>query len=422
MSKAASAAPPRKKLRQAAESDGGKVSVLCFSCRRTEDKTTQQGIASFFKAPAATADGTTDKKASEQQDEALFCSRCRRSMEKKVADRTGSGGGQSRVLPQIARLRQYQRLAADQHVPFAIGEAAATALMREACVACGTTAPTEGHGLTRMRVWPEGLARPARGGFMGPFHTANLAPACGTCNLMKGFRSVRGYVEACRHIATHRSQFDYGRYPHRFRNNTSRRCRSAYISASSTHSKTHALSNEAFARLVARPCRYCGKASDPPRHHNGLDRLDSSVRVYTEESCDSCCGDCNVMKYTWSEEVFLAHCVKVAQFNVGRDAFPGAEAEELGWSGDEEEEEQVQEQEQEDKEEDEGEGEGFGSPSAEPDAPAPADRGAGEQGAVAGKEEEEAAEEELGPSTSRPNQFSAFAFSGTAAFSRRRPA
>ena len=41
---------------------------------------------------------------------------------------------------------------------------------------------------------------------------------------------------------------------------------------------------------------------------------------------------------------------------------------------------------------------------------------------MAGKEEEEAAEEEPGPSTSRPNQFSAFAFSGTAAFSRRRPA
>ena len=35
--------------------------------------------------------------------------------------------------------------------------------------------------------------------------------------------------------------------------------RSCYISASSTHSKTHALSNEAFTLLVSRPCRYCGK-------------------------------------------------------------------------------------------------------------------------------------------------------------------
>lgn len=173
------------------------------------------------------------------------------------------------------------------------------------------------------------MAPPSKGGFMGPFHPDNLATACGassrqlvfvgrrpntstthawdtprlgTCNLMKGARRIRGYVEACRHIATHRGGHDYGRYPHRFRNNTSKRSRSSYVTASSTHSKTHALSNESFNAITARPCHYCGKESDPPRHHNGLDRLDSSLRVYTEESVVSCCGDCNVMKYTWSEE------------------------------------------------------------------------------------------------------------------------
>ena len=195
--------PPRKKLRQAKEHAGGKVAVLCFSCRRTEDKTTQQGIVGFFKvattAASASSKETVDETAEgeaegEAEEEAvLFCSKCRRSMEKKIADRTGGGGGSgsaSRVLPQIARLRQYQRLANEQGVPFAIAEHAATALMREPCVACGTTAPVEGHGLTRMRLWPAELQRPARGGFMGPYHPANLAPACATCNLMKGYRSV----------------------------------------------------------------------------------------------------------------------------------------------------------------------------------------------------------------------------------------
>ena len=118
-------------------------------------------------------------------------------------------------------------------------------------------------------------------------------------------------------------------------------------------------------RMCMCMCRYCGKASDPPRHHNGLDRIDSSVRIagrargtavhtqphsrrtrsannaarthgarahtvhtqrasithmvhtqvrlYTEQTCDSCCGDCNIMKYTWSEEIFLAHCLAVAE-------------------------------------------------------------------------------------------------------------
>jgi hypothetical protein len=64
---------------------------------------------------------------------------------------------------------------------------------------------------------------------------------------------------------------DFGLYPHRFRNNISKRSRSCYITASSTHTKTHALSNEAFALIVAQPCRYapptpppCIVACEPP--------------------------------------------------------------------------------------------------------------------------------------------------------------
>ena len=76
---------------------------------------------------------------------------------------------------------------------------------------------------------------------------------------MKGARRVRGFVEACRHITTHRTGDDFGSFPRRFRNNTSKRSRSCYITASSTHTKTHALSNTAFAAIVAQPCHYCGK-------------------------------------------------------------------------------------------------------------------------------------------------------------------
>lgn len=316
-----------KRLRQAREADGV-VSVLCFACRRTKDGTKQQGLGSFFSAKPKADDAQADT-AAPAAEGVVQCSKCLRVMESGGAGAASSGASKARVLPQIARIRQYQRVAAEQGVPFAIADGAAAALMRLPCVCCGVAAPTEGHGLTRLRVWPEGLERPARGGFMGPFAAANLATACATCNLMKGARRVRGFVEACRHIATHRGGADYGRYPHRFRNNTSKRSRSCYITASTTHTKTHALSNEAFNRIVSEPCRYCGKRSDPPNHHNGLDRLDSSHRVYTEDSCVSCCGDCNVMKYTHAEHVFLEHAEAVAKHNVGRDEFP-ADAEGAG--------------------------------------------------------------------------------------------
>ena len=50
-------------------------------------------------------------------------------------------------------------------------------LALDRCTACGLAAPLGGHGLTRLRVWPEGLVRPDRGGVVGPYAPSNLAPA-----------------------------------------------------------------------------------------------------------------------------------------------------------------------------------------------------------------------------------------------------
>ena len=203
----------KKRLRQAAETADGSVAVLCFACRRSADNTKQQGIGAFFKpanhaAAAASSSEAAAPATASSSKEPLQCSKCRRVMEQKAP----SASFVSRVLPQIARLRQYRRLAAEQGVPFTISDNSATGIMREPCIMCGCAAPGEGHGLTRLRVWPDECPRPARGGFMGPFDPANLAAACSVCNLMKGFRRVRGYVEACRHVATHRGGFDFGRY------------------------------------------------------------------------------------------------------------------------------------------------------------------------------------------------------------------
>lgn len=89
----------------------------------------------------------------------------------------------------------------------------------------------------------------------------------------------------------------YGHFPDCFRNNTSKRSRSSYL----TDSKTHSLSNAEFDEIVSGPCHYCGKASNPPFHYNGLDRLDSTNRVYNTKTCVSCCGTCNVCKWRYTE-------------------------------------------------------------------------------------------------------------------------
>merc|ERR1719171_262879 len=123
---------------------------------------------------------------------------------------------------------------------------------------------------------------------------------------MKGYRTVRGMVECVSHIASkHTPNESFGEYPHRFRDNVSKRSRSCYITCSTTHQKTHALTNEEFNEIVAQKCFYCHKAPRAPKtlgpkdrgHFNGLDRLDSTNRLYTNETAVAACGDCNVMKY-----------------------------------------------------------------------------------------------------------------------------
>lgn len=289
----------KKKYRQAKEVDGT-VQLLCFKCRREPSGTNHQSsLGKFF--------GASPPKKN-------VCARCQIPL-----DRRRTASSTMRRLPtlpaQSSRLKAYKRLAEDSGVPFSLTDAEAFAIMREPCVACGAEAGENGNGISRLRDWGDHptLRNKAIKGFMGPFSPSNVVTACATCNLMKGYRSVPSFVEAACTIATHRVGQDFGSFPHRFRNNVSKRNRSSYITQSSTHTKTHSLTNVEFNQIVSGPCHYCGKASDPPTHHNGLDRLDSDNRVYSKDTVVSCCGDCNIMKYTHSESFFIEHCAKVAR-------------------------------------------------------------------------------------------------------------
>lgn len=177
--------------------------------------------------------------------------------------------------------------------------------MRSPCSACGFKATEYGNGITRLTKREAGVHKG-----MGPYSSENTAPACSRCNLMKGYHSLDTFTNICRHIATHQGLGYFGLFPDNFVNNTSRRSRSSYLTAT----KTHSLTNEQFNAIVSQPCHYCGKESTPPKHYNGLDRLDSTVRVYKKGTCVSCCGTCNVAKWRFSEDRFLAQCRKVASF------------------------------------------------------------------------------------------------------------
>lgn len=63
-----------------------------------------------------------------------------------------------------------------------------------------------------------------------------------------------------------------------------------------------------FLEFIAQDCYYCGKVEA-----NGIDRIDSKVG-YLKANSVPCCGMCNIMKYTFSTNIFLNHIQKIFNF------------------------------------------------------------------------------------------------------------
>lgn len=70
------------------------------------------------------------------------------------------------------------------------------------------------------------------------------------------------------------------------------------------------LTLDEFITLVMQPCVYCGAV---PTERNGIDRVDNAVG-YVASNVVPCCFTCNQMKSNRSRADFLAHVVRIAQF------------------------------------------------------------------------------------------------------------
>jgi len=356
---------PRHRQAEEKEGEDGRVQVevLCTVCRKSKTTTRQASLAGFFNrvgarpvvdavdvekaldaggggdggdggsssgggsassstqptpiapcAPSAPPGGPAvfshgAAKEGEGSAQMLFCSRCLAPMHDqryRSIDPESRGAGASRAgCPLAAALKRYKQGAVQTSAKWELTDTQALALMREPCMLCGVLPDL-------VRGSPNGITRLRNNGgerSMGPYSVNNTATACSACNMMKGCHTVEGIREICRTISSHREGGDFGLFPERFVDNTSKRSRSAYLA----DHKTHALTNAQFNKMVEQPCHYCGKQHEKGKHYNGLDRLDNSVRVYTESTCVSCCGTCNMAKGRHSEALFLQKCKDIAE-------------------------------------------------------------------------------------------------------------
>jgi len=73
------------------------------------------------------------------------------------------------------------------------------------------------------------------------------------------------------------------------------------------------LSKEQFRKLTQQNCFYCDIKPHSSSNHkkcngkfiyNGIDRVDNT-KGYTIDNCVTCCGTCNWMKRTYTQQEFL---------------------------------------------------------------------------------------------------------------------
>jgi hypothetical protein len=88
--------------------------------------------------------------------------------------------------------------------------------------------------------------------------------------------------------------------------------------AAKRRQKTWDLSVEEAARLLVRPCTYCGALPNPL---NGLDRIDNT-RGYVSGNVTPCCARCNIAKSTMTVEEFLSWAQSVVVKSLSANEFP----------------------------------------------------------------------------------------------------
>ena len=136
---------------------------------------------------------------------------------------------------------------------------------------------------------------------------SNCVPCCEICNYMKQSLDPHTFVERCGQISlTHDGP---GRNTDAW-SEVGKRTFIKYRNQMIKEGKMFELTNEEFEYLRQQSCMYCRRPTTKT-HHNGIDRIDSSIG-YIRDNCVTCCGGCNIAKGKKTPEEFIEQCKIIA--------------------------------------------------------------------------------------------------------------
>ena len=136
---------------------------------------------------------------------------------------------------------------------------------------------------------------------------SNCAPCCEICNYMKQSLDPHTFVERCAQISTGHDGIGLVT---EYWVDTNFMSFAKYKAKVIREGGSFELTKEEYEYLRQQTCIYCRRPTTET-HHNGIDRIDSSIG-YIRSNCVTCCGGCNIAKGKKTPGEFIDQCKIIA--------------------------------------------------------------------------------------------------------------
>jgi hypothetical protein len=188
----------------------------------------------------------------------------------------------------------YKKSALTKQLHFELELEYFTELVKTTCHYCGVIQDKGFNGIDRID---------SKVGYI----SSNCVSSCKMCNMMKGCLSLDVFKNIVEHILSYNKLIDGNLFPKVFHNYNP--AYNNYVSRANNKELTFEIDEDIYNNVTLNNCYLCGK-ENTDKHHNGLDRYDSSVG-YIYDNIRPCCGTCNYMKKNLNYNDFMDKCFEI---------------------------------------------------------------------------------------------------------------
>lgn len=188
----------------------------------------------------------------------------------------------------------YKRSATTKQLLFEIENDSFVNLVKQNCNYCGIIQDKGFNGIDRIDSKVD-------------YILSNCVSCCEKCNMLKGCLSINTFKQIIEHILVYNKLIDGNLFSKAFHNYNSKY--DNYETSANKRNLTFDIDKDIYDNVTFNPCYLCGK-ENTEKHHNGLDRYDSSIG-YVYDNIRPCCGTCNYMKKNLNYTEFMDKCFEI---------------------------------------------------------------------------------------------------------------